>query len=144
MGSFIEINDSLVISADQGFPDQVFNIKKHQENPITIDDVKDRTFTFFGKENPRFYQLDPVRVFLYQYLNNAQGEPKWLAWGEVLIQSQCISKIPGADHQGANNMGDPKQWQTAGTFKMLKVFPPEYQKIFTEHETPPDMSYFIE
>jgi hypothetical protein len=142
MGSFVEFNDSLVIGADQGFPVDVFDIKKQATNPVTLDDVKDKVFNFYGKVNPRFFQLDPVRVFFYQYLYNEQGEGKWLGWGQILIQSQIIAKNPGVAHAGANNVGDPKQWVTSGTFKMLKVFDPEYQRIFTQHETPAGTSYF--
>jgi hypothetical protein len=142
MGSFFEFNDSLVISTDQGFPSDVFDIRRQASDPVTLDDVKDRVFTFYDKENARLFQLDPVRVFLYQFLQDAQGQGKWLAWGEVLIQSQTIAKNPAAAHEGASNLSDPSQWVTSGTFKMLKVYTPEYQRLFTTHETPEGMSYF--
>lgn len=142
MGSFVEFNDSLVISTDQGFPADVFDINRQATNPVTLDEVKDRIFTFYDKSNARIFQLDPVRVFLYQSLQNAEGQSKWLAWGEVLIQSQTIAKNPAVNHQGASNLSDPNQWVTSGTYKMLKVFTPEYQRLFTMHETPAGMSWF--
>jgi len=143
MGSFVEFNDSLVIGTDQGFPADVFDIDRQQSKPVTLDDVKDRVFTFYDKSNARIFQLDPVRVFLYQFLQDKTGQGKWLGWGQILIQSQTIAKNPAAGaHQGASNLSDPNQWLTSGTYKMLKVFDPDYQRIFTIHETPAGMSYF--
>lgn len=142
MGSIIDINDTLEITAEQGFPLDVFNIHRHQENPVTINDVKDKIFSFHGKINPRIFQLDPVRVFFYQNTKDQYGKTKWLAWGEVLIQSLKIEKNPDAVHTGKINQSDPTQWVTSGTYKMLKVYDPEYQKIFTRHETPDGFSYF--
>ncbi|MBB5020465.1 hypothetical protein HNQ59_003785 [Chitinivorax tropicus] len=142
MGSFVEFNDSLVISIDQGFPVEVFDINRHQTKPVTLADVGERIFTFYDKANARIYQLDPVRVYLYQYLQNRDGEGRWLAWGQILIQSQTIAKNTAAIHQGADNISDPHQWVTSGTYRMLKVFDPDYQRIFTRHETPAGMSYF--
>lgn len=142
MGSLIDINDTLEITLEQGFPADIFNIIQHQEKPITIDDVKDKIFSFHGKINPRIFQLDPVRVFFYQNTKNQYGKTKWLGWGEVLIQSLKIEKNPDAVHSGKINQSDPTQWMTSGTYKMLKVYDPEYQKIFTKHETPNGFSYF--
>ena len=99
-------------------------------------------FEFHGKVNPRIFQLDPVRVFFYHNIPNAAGETKWLAWGEVLILSLKIEKNPDVAHSSKINESDPKQWVTSGTYKMLKVFDSEYQRIFTEHETPDGFNYF--
>lgn len=142
MGSLFEFNDSLVITVEQGFPSDVFDIRRQSIRPVTLEDVKGRVFTFFDKVNPRLFQLDPVRVFLYQLLPDAQGVERWLGWGEVLIQSQTIARNPAVSHSGASNVGDPSQWVTSGTYTMVKVFTPEYQRLFTQHETPPGQSYF--
>lgn len=92
--------------------------------------------------NPRIFQLDPVRVFFYHNIPNANNETKWLAWGEVLIQSLMINKNPDIEHNSKVNQSDPSQWVTSGTYKILKIFDPEYQRIFTNHETPDGFSFF--
>ena len=142
MGTIIDFNDTLEITTEQGFPEDVFNLGRHLRNPVTIDQVKDKVFEFRGKVKPRIFSLDPVRVFFFHNIPDAQNNPKWLAWGEVLIQSQTIEKNPDAPHDSKINESDPQQWVTSGTYKMLKVFDPEYQRIFTEHETPEGFSYF--
>jgi hypothetical protein len=143
MGSVLEFNDSLVITTEQGFPADIFDINKQKTKPVTLDDVKGKVFTFYDKPGARFYQLDPVRVFLYQFfMQDQNGDGKWLAWGEILVQSQTIVKNPAATHQGPNNVSDSDQWLTSGTYTMLKVFDPDYQRIFTIHETPAGTSYF--
>ncbi len=142
MGSIIDINDTLELTVEQGFPADVFDLERHQTKPITIDDVKDLVFEFHGKVNPRIFQLDPVRVFFYQNITNAAGATKWLAWGEVLVQSLTIEKNPNAPHGAKINESDPKQWVTSGKYRMLKVYDPEYQRITTEHQTPDGFNYF--
>jgi len=142
MGSLIDLNDTLEITTAQGFPVDVFNLEKHQSSPVTIEQVKDRIFRFHGKVNPRIFQLDPVRVFFYHNIKGPDDGPRWLAWGEVLIQSLHIEKNPDQCHSGKINQSDPTQWVTSGTYKMLKVFDPDYQKVFTRHETPAGFSYF--
>lgn len=137
MGTMIEVNDTLQITTEQGFPVDVLNLERHQQNPITIEDVKDKVFSFKGKTSPRIFHLDPVRVFFY---HNTEG--KWLAWGEVVIQSQTIEKNPEMQHHSRVNESDPSQWVTSGTYKIIKVFDPEYQKLFTKHETPVGLSFF--
>ncbi|MDJ0828152.1 MAG: hypothetical protein QNJ16_21970 [Rhodobacter sp.] len=141
MGSIIDINDTLEITEEQGFPTDVFDLARHQANPITIDDVGNRVFSFRGKVKPRIFQLDPVRVFFYQN-QTVNGQTTWLAWGEVLIQSLHIEKNPDAPHTSKRNESDPGQWVTSGTYTMLKVYDPEYQRIATHHQTPEGFDYF--
>lgn len=142
MGSILDINDTLEITTEQGFPVDIFNLERHQRDPITLEEVEDQVFSFTGKVNPRIFQLDPVRVFFYHNIPNSQGETKWLAWGEVLIQSLKIEKNPEAQHKSKINESDPSQWVTSGTYKVLKVYDPEYQRVFTKHETPNGFSFF--
>lgn len=142
MGSIIDLNDTLELTDAQGFPADVFNLDRHLRDPITIDQVAHLVFEFRGKPKPRIFQLDPVRVFFYHNIPDAQGNIRWLAWGEVLVQSIHIQKNPDVPHQSKSNESDPNQWITGGTYRMLKVYDPDYQRIATEHQTPPGFSYF--
>lgn len=133
MGSFVEINDTLEITTEQGFPADVFDIGTHRQNPITLDDVKGKIFSFRDKPAPRIYQYDPVRVYL---AHNIDG--KWLFWGRVFVQSQQISKKLNDD-----GSWDGSSWATSGTYEVIDVYDPVYQETFTRHEAPLDRNYFI-
>jgi hypothetical protein len=61
---------------------------------------------------------------------------KWLFWGKVYIQSQTITKKIEADGSWKGN------WVTSGTYKVVDVYEPEYQKTFTIRESLPGASYF--
>ena len=138
MGSLLEINDSLQITTEQGFPDDIFNLERHRNTPITLADVEDRIFEFRGKTRPRFFHLDPVRVYWFHNING-----RWLAWGHIAIQEQTISRNPDFEqHQGAVNVSDPAQWVTTGSYKIIKIYDPEYQEEFTRTDLPPSLSYF--
>jgi hypothetical protein len=65
MGSFIETNDTLQISYEQGFPEKL-NIEIHKNNPFLLEDFKDEIFEFKDKKSIRIYQIPPVRNFLVQ------------------------------------------------------------------------------
>ncbi|CAL2106921.1 conserved hypothetical protein [Tenacibaculum sp. 190524A02b] len=132
MGSFVEINDTLELTIEQGFPAEIFNLEKHRENPITLKDVEGKVFGFKNKPSARIFQLDPVRVY---YVHNIDG--KWLFWGRVLIQSQQIEKQLNPD-----GSWDGKSWITSGTYTILNVYDPEYQHTFTLNEAPDDRNYF--
>lgn len=131
MGSEVEVNDTLQLTAEQGFPTEVFDLARHQERPVRLEDVAGRVFAFHGKERPRLFHLDPVRVFLVQNIGG-----KWLFWGKALIQSQQITKRLGPDGQWQ------KVWETSGTYVVSDVYEPEYQELFTRRESPPGASYF--
>ncbi len=77
MGSIIEINDTLQITAEQGFP-QELRYELHKQKPFTAEDFKDRVFEFHDKPQIRIYKYPPVRVFFVQ---NIHG--KWLYWGLI-------------------------------------------------------------
>ncbi|NKB36408.1 MAG: hypothetical protein GKR93_04460 [Gammaproteobacteria bacterium] len=132
MGSFIEFNDTLQISTEQGFPVDILELGKHEKNPISIADVNGRIFTFYNKSCARLYHLDPVRVFLVENINN-----KWLFWGKILIQSQEIKK-----KLDGNGVWVEGEWQTSGTYIITDIYDPEYQKLFTVRESAPGKSYF--
>jgi len=140
MGSLLEINDTLQITTAEGFPADIFDLERHRKQPITLADVKGRVFEFSGKAGPRFFHLDPVRVYWY---HNIDG--RWLAWGQIVMQEQTITRNPAfTQHQGAVNVSDPEQWMTQGKYEVLKIYDPEYQEAFTRKDLPPELSYFHE
>ncbi len=132
MGSYIEVNDTLQITVAQGFPSDVLDLARHQQAPIPLSAVAGQTFSFRGKANARIFQLDPVRVYLVE---NRDG--KWIFWGKAAIQSQTISKKLNADGAWI-----PEDWETSGTFKMIDLYEPDYQRRFTVRESPQDKSFF--
>jgi predicted cupin superfamily sugar epimerase len=138
MGCFYELNDTLLLTKEQGFPSDVFDYKQHITDPVKLSDVKDKVFQFKGKPAARAFQLDPVRVYLFERTSN----DKWLAWGEVLIQSLNIEHVKESHTPGNAIKFQPGDWITSGTFKILKIFDPEYQRIFTTNEAPEAWNFF--
>jgi hypothetical protein len=132
MGSSLELNDTLQITTEQGFPAHVLQLERHVQSPIPPAEVADRVFEFSGKPNPRFFQTDPVRVYL---VHNIGG--KWLFWGRIYVQSQTIAKRLEPD--GSWKEGS---WSTSGSFKIVDLYEPDYQRLFTLREAPPGRSYF--
>jgi hypothetical protein len=65
MGSLIEINDTLRITKEQGFPAEL-DITRHLKNPFTLEQVADKVFEFRAKPKLRVYKAPPVRNFLVQ------------------------------------------------------------------------------
>ena len=124
MGSFVELNDTLQITTKQGFPADVLDLKKHQEKPIALDEVKDRVFEFHDKPNARIYHLAPTRVFLVHNIND-----KWIYWGTIVMLEQTIK-------------WDGKEHKTSGKFRIIKIYDPEYQKQVTKNDTNPEQNYF--
>ncbi|MEH6592759.1 MAG: hypothetical protein V7746_21005 [Halioglobus sp.] len=141
MGCSYELNDTLLISEEQGFRSDIFNYQRHIENPITLKDVEGEIFQFKNKPTARAFQLDPVRVFFFERTSN----DKWLAWGKVLIQSLTIehNKNRTIDPDNAIKF-EPMDWSTSGTYTILEIYDPEYQRIFTSHEAPPAWNFFAE
>ena len=132
MGSFIEINDTLQITEAQGFPASILDLKRHEREPITIDEVEGVVFSFKDKPSARIFQKDPVRVFLVQNIDD-----KWLFWGHVLLQSQTVRKDLKPD-----GSWDGESWMTDGTYVISKIYDPQYQKECTKIESPEGLSYF--
>ena len=131
MGNYIEVNDTLQITIEQGFPAKVLDLAKHQCDPIELSDVAGQVFTFYKKPRARVFHLEPVRIFLVQYI-----EGKWLFWGHAQIQEQTISKT--LDNNGKWT-GD---WETSGKYMISKLYDPDLQKQTTINESPPGRSYF--
>jgi len=125
MGSYFELNDTLQITTEQGFPADELNLQKHRDNPLTVNDFVDRIFEFHNKPGARVYHTAPNRCFL---VHNIDG--KWLYWGKIVIVEQTIK-------------GETKETQTtSGKYKIIEIYDPEYQQQITEHESPEGLSYF--
>ncbi|MCL5410579.1 MAG: hypothetical protein M1324_01845 [Patescibacteria group bacterium] len=122
MGSFFEINDTLQITEEQGFPSEL-NYEKHTQKLLSAEDFKGKIFQFKNKPNIRIYQMPPVRVFLVQ---NIDG--KWLYWGLVHI---------------LEIVHDYKNKTTSGKFEIVHIYKPE--EIKTAHiliDRNKDTNYF--
>lgn len=108
MGSYIEMNDTLQITTEQGFPKEL-DINVHMKNPYSAEDFEGKVFEFKDKPNIRNYQIPPVRNFLVE---NIDG--KWLYWGQIHILE--------VNHDYINKT-------TSGKFKIIYINKPEEMEI---------------
>ncbi len=132
MGTMIEVNDTLQLTAEQGFPAKLLDREKHCKKPVRPEAVAGRIFKFHDKPVRRIFQLDPVRVYFVQNIGG-----KWLFWGHVFIQSLTIAKRLAPDGSWKED-----DWVTSGTFLITEIYEPDYQKEFTLREAPADRNYF--
>jgi len=107
MGSLIEINDTLQLTKEQGFPLEL-NLEQHLKKPYTVQDFENKIFEFKNKTGIRAYQMPPVRNFLVE---NRGG--KWIYWGLVHILE--------VKHDYVNKT-------TYGKFKIIYINAPEEMK----------------
>jgi len=123
MGSMIELNDTLQISKEQGFP-ELLDIEKHLVQPYSFDEVKDKVFEFRAKTGIRVYQQPPVRNFLVENLDG-----KWLYWG--------LCYITEITHDYENGV-------TSGKYKIVQLNSPEEMKQHFRlvHFTNQEQNYF--
>jgi len=122
MGSYIEINDTLRITKDQGFPNEL-DIKTHLETPYNTGTFEDKVFSFTAKPKIRVYHRPPVRNFLVEDIDG-----KWLYWGLVHILT--------VEH-------DYTKEETSGTYKIIHINSPEEMKqAFQLVDRNPDTNYF--
>ena len=121
MGSFVELNDTLQITTEQGFPKELV-LEKHLKMPFTEKQFEGRIFEFYNKPNMRVYHPSPIRCFL---VHNIDG--KWLYWGHILMIEQTI-------HAESKT--------TSGKYKIIKIYDPAYQKLITINESSEGKSYF--
>lgn len=123
MGSFIEINDTLRISKEQGFPIEL-DISQHLQNPYKIDDFKDKIFEFYSKPKIRVYKIPPIRNFFVEDIDG-----KWLYWG--------LCHIIEIKH-------DYLKEETSGKFRIIKINTPEEMKqaFSLIHNTNIEDNYF--
>ena len=107
MGSFIEINDTLQITSEQGFPKEL-DYEGHKIKPFTADDFAGKVFQFKDKPKIRIYQSPPVRNFLVQNVNG-----RWLYWGLVQIIEVTHDNLKPT---------------TSGKFEIIYIYSPEEMK----------------
>ncbi|MBS3144290.1 hypothetical protein J4208_01770 [Candidatus Woesearchaeota archaeon] len=119
MGSNIEINDTLKISKARGFPEGL-NLEDHLKTPAESQRFVGRTFNFWNT-GERLYHRYPTRVFLVE--EGPKGD--WLYWGHVHILRQTISA-----------------GKTSGSFEIVKIYDPDYQRSMTRNEAPEGKSFF--
>jgi len=103
----IEINDTLQITKDQGFPKEL-RIESHLEKPYTTGDFSGQIFKFRNKSGIRFYHMPPIRVFLVE---NIDGN--WLYWGLIHITSLSFDYL----HK-----------TTSGEYEIEHIYTPEEMK----------------
>ena len=120
MGSFIEFNDTLQLTTEQGFPSEL-KLENHRKKHFTEKDFKNKIFNF-NKPNMRIYHPAPLKVFL---VHNIKG--KWLYWGRVHILEQTIHS-------------DTKT--TTGKFRIVKIYDPEYQELVSRNEVSKGKEFF--
>jgi hypothetical protein len=123
MGSFIEINDTLQITKEQGFPKELV-IDRHLQNPYFLENFKDIVFEFSNKPAIRLYKAPPVRNFLVENING-----KWIYWGLChVIETTC----------------DYIDKTTSGKFKIIYInTPEEMKKVHELIDRNPDTNYFV-
>ena len=107
MGSLIEINDTLQLTKEQGFPLEL-DLENHLQKPFTAKDFEGQVFEFKDKPKIRIYKAPPVRNFLVE---NREG--KWIYWGLVYLTEVTHDYV--------------KQ-TTSGKFKIIYINTPEQMK----------------
>ncbi|KXK27000.1 MAG: hypothetical protein TR69_WS6001001024 [candidate division WS6 bacterium OLB20] len=122
MGSFIEINDTLRINKEQGFP-AMLDLSTHLSSPYPLSAVERKIFRFSAKPKIRVYKIPPVRNFLVEDIDG-----KWVYWG--------LCHILSIQHDYLNEV-------TAGTFSIVRLNTPEEMKqAFTLIDLVPENNYF--
>ena len=108
MGSTVRTNDTLQITAEQGFP-AVLDIQQHLKEPFSTSQFEAQTFAFGGKEGIRNFQQPPIRNFLVE---NRDG--RHIYWG--LISMLKVS------HDYLENV-------TSGQYQIYRLYTPEQMKV---------------
>lgn len=125
MGSFIEINDTLRITKEQGFPAEL-DLVTHLQNPYDTGVVGDKIFTFTAKPKIRVYKVPPVRNFLVEDIDG-----KWVYWG--------LCYVLEVHH-------DYEKQETSGKYKIVRLNTPEEMKEMFKltHFTNPEQNFFTD
>ena len=123
MGSQIEINDTLQLTKEQGFPKELI-LQEHIKKSFKSEDFDDKIFEFKNKKNIRIYHTPPVRNFLVENINE-----KWVYWGLVHILE--------ITHDYKNKI-------TSGKFKIIYINTlEEIKKAHELIDRNPNTSYFV-
>ena len=120
MGSTFEFNDTLKISKEQGFPKDL-RLEDHIKDMWQSAKFLGKQY-HFKKDGERIYHRMPTRVFLVEDLDG-----KWLYWGNAVITEQSMGYLA-----------------TEGTYRITKIYDPEFQRRMTIEESPDGKSYFEE
>lgn len=122
MGSYVELNDTLQITREQGFP-EALDLEVHLKTPYKLEDFEGQVFSFKEKPAIRLYHAPPVRNFLVE---NRDG--KWIHWGQVFVLSTSC---------------DYEAKTTSGTFKIIHLYSPEEMKMISKVvDRRPEFDYF--
>lgn len=122
MGSTIRVNDTLQITAAQGFPAEL-DILRQLESPLLATQFSETVFSFQGKDGIRNFQQDPVKNFLVE---NRAG--KHIYWG--LITMLTVS------HDYLANT-------TSGVYKLHTLYTLEQMKLAAQITgLAPELDYF--
>ncbi|MEK7540443.1 MAG: hypothetical protein AAB558_04310 [Patescibacteria group bacterium] len=108
MGSFIELNDTLQLTPEQGFPAEL-SLEQHLKTPFELDQFSGKNFHFQGKSGIRIFHAPPVRNFLVENRNG-----KWIYWGLVHI-TQVVH--------------DYVKQKTSGQFFLIYLNSPDEMKV---------------
>lgn len=111
MGSFIETNDTLQITREQGFPEELA-LEMHMKKPFKASQFTDKIYAFKGKTSLRIYHAPPVRNFLVENKNG-----KWIYWGLVHIIEETHDLVTKT---------------TSGKFRIIYINTPEEMKVAHE------------
>ena len=106
MGSIVEINDTLQITKEQGFPVEL-DLQQHLQKAFTAEMFEGKVFEFRNKQGIRNYQAPPIRNFLAENRNG-----KWIYWG-------LIEVVETKHSEGT----------TSGKFKITYLYTPDEMKI---------------
>lgn len=107
MGSLVELNDTLQITSEQGFPHEL-DIQTHLKTPYKTEDFQNKVYVFKSKPGIRFFHTPPTRTFLVE---NKDG--KWIYWGLVQILELTF---------------DYEKKTTSGKFRIIYINTPEEMK----------------
>ncbi len=114
----LEFNDTLKISKKRGFPAGL-NVDEHQRNPEKSRAFLGAEFSFWNP-GQRVYHPFPNRCFLVEELDDG----KWVYWGHALVSAKIEAD------------------KTIGTYKIIKIYKPEIQRIMTINESRDGKGYF--
>lgn len=107
MGSVIELNDTLQLTPEQGFPAEL-SLEQHLKKPFELSQFSGKNSHFQDKPGIRIFHAPPVRNFLVENRNG-----KWIYWGLVHI-TQVVH--------------DYVKQKTSGQFTILSLYSPDEMK----------------
>lgn len=104
MGNFFEINDTLQITREQGFPAEL-DLEQHAKEPLKVENFKNQVFEFKDKPAIRIYKPAPDKNFLVENRNG-----KWIYWGLIHIIEVTHDYL---------------RQTTSGKYKIICIYTPE-------------------